>query len=77
VADISTSGVLLVSSRRVEPGTKGRLRFTMGATPFAADVRVTRVAASPGSNASYRIGAAFIAINQEQHELIARFTRHE
>ena len=77
VADISTSGVLFLSSRRVEPGTKGRLRFNMGATPFVADVRVTRVAASPESRAPYRIGATFIAINQEQHELIARFTRYE
>jgi hypothetical protein len=77
VADISTSGVLLLSSRRVVPGARGRLRFNMGPTPFVADIEVMRVAAAPGPDAPYRIGAAFVGIDQEQHELIARFTRYD
>jgi hypothetical protein len=77
VADISTSGVLLLSPRRVEPGVRGKLRFNMGSTPFVADIEVMRIADAAGPDAPYRIGAAFVGIDQEQHELIARFTRYE
>lgn len=47
----------------------------MGATPFSASIEVTRVTVSSESDALYRIGAAFVAIDQEQRDLIARFTR--
>lgn len=77
VADISTSGVLLLSSRRVAPGARGKLRFNMGSTPFAADIEVMRVSDAVGPDTPYRIGAAFVGIDQDQHELIARFTRYE
>jgi hypothetical protein len=47
----------------------------MGAEPFVVEVEVKRVTALPESGESYHIGAAFVAIGQEQRELIARFTR--
>ena len=40
VLDISTAGVLIQSSRLLNPGAQGSLRFTLAGTPFLADVQV-------------------------------------
>src|SRR5262245_5617923 len=75
VLDISLVGVLLHTSRRIDPGTRGCLRLNLWGAPFAADVEVRRV--SPimdnGRHEGYRVGAAFVAISAEHRQLIERF----
>jgi hypothetical protein len=75
VLDISVAGVLLQTSRPLDPGTRGCLRLILWDTPFAADLEVCRV--SPviegGRETRYRIGAVFVAITPQHRQLIERF----
>jgi len=72
VVDISAAGVLLETSRRVEAGARGRLRFSLGGTPFTADVQIRRV--SPGaSTGAFRLGAMFVGMTLEHRQMLDRF----
>ena len=75
VLDISLIGVLLQSSRRIDPGTRACLRLNLAGAPFSADVEVRRVApVGDGLRESgYRIGAKFVGIALEHRQLIERF----
>jgi hypothetical protein len=75
VLDISVGGVLLQTSRRLDPGTRGCLRLNLWGTAFAADVEVRRVSAigEPGRESGYGVGAVFVAITREHRQLIERF----
>jgi hypothetical protein len=73
VLDISVAGVLLQSSRPVAPGERGGLSLNLGGSPFRAEVQVQRVAAAADAAVGYRIGATFIALNQDLRQLIERF----
>ena len=75
VLDISVTGVLLQSSRSIEPGTRGSLKLNFGGTPFSADVEIRRAVSVTvgGSSPSYRVGASFVAITPEHRQLIERF----
>jgi hypothetical protein len=72
IIDISVAGVLLQTTRRVEPGVRGRLRFTLGGSPFAADVQVRRVAPPPAGS-GYRLGAMFVGMTLEHRQMLDRF----
>ena len=72
VIDISVAGVLLQSTRRVEPGVRGKLRFTLGGSPFAADVQVRRIAPPPVGS-GYRLGAMFVGMTLEHRQMLDRF----
>jgi hypothetical protein len=77
VLDISPAGVLLRSHQPVKVGTRGRLRLTVGGSPFTAEVEVRRTAlasAEVGNN-GYRVGVMFVDIAPEQRQVIERFTR--
>src|SRR5262245_34633501 len=72
--DISLGGVLLESTRPVELGTRGSLRFNFGGVPFAADVRVKRIDRSRISDGEkFAIGAAFVALSRQDQRVIERF----
>ena len=75
VLDISVMGVLLQSSRPVEPGTRGSLKLNFWGTPFAADVEVRRTVpvTNDGRTVGYRVGATFVTIAPEHRQLIERF----
>ena len=75
VLDISVMGVLLHSSRRIDPGTRGCLKLNFWGTPFLADVEVRRAVpvTAEGSGLGYRVGATFAAITPEHRQLIERF----
>lgn len=74
VLDISPAGVLLQSSQPAKPGSRGRLRMTIGGLPLSAEVEVRRV--SPGvGNVGHRIGLMFVEISPEQQQMIERFTQ--
>lgn len=74
VVDISLSGVLLASSRSATVGTRGRLSFTIGGNPLAAEVEIRRVTESPDAS-GFRIGARFVDITPAQRDAIERFAR--
>jgi hypothetical protein len=74
--DISSSGVLLFSPQALGFGQRATLRTILGADPFNADIEVRRVSAggtstSPG--AGYRIGAAFVGLDDKAHRAVTRF----
>jgi hypothetical protein len=72
VIDISVAGVLLQSARRVEPGVRGKLRFSLSGSPFVADVQVRRVAPPPVGS-GYRVGAMFVGMTLEHRQMLDRF----
>jgi hypothetical protein len=75
VLDISTAGVLLQTSQRVEPGMRGCLRLNLWGRPFSADVEVRRVKqlADGAGGAGYDVGAVFVWIMPDQQQLIEQF----
>lgn len=74
VVDISLGGVLLASAKPAAVGARGRLSFTIGGNPLAAEVEIRRVVESPDAS-SFRIGARFVDITQAQRDAIERFAR--
>ena len=60
VLDISESGCLVESRRRVDAGTVGRLRLKFGTEEYDDDVEVVRCEAVPGSVRVYRLGIRFL-----------------
>ena len=75
VVDISTAGVLLQTSQRLEPGMRGCLRLNLWGRPFSAEVEVRRVKqlGDGARKAGYDVGAAFVGIMQDQLQLIEQF----
>jgi hypothetical protein len=73
--DISLGGVLLESAHPVELGTRGTLRFNFGGVPFSADVRVERLdrTRNEAGPEKFSIGAAFVALSQQDQRVIERF----
>jgi hypothetical protein len=67
LVDISTGGVLLSSSQRMQIGQRARLHTTLGSDPFSAEVEVRRVAEGGqegNGRGRYRIGAVFTALDE-------------
>ncbi|MGH7900015.1 MAG: PilZ domain-containing protein [Candidatus Binatia bacterium] len=57
--NLSGSGCLMESERRVEPGTIGRLRIMLGGDEYADDVRIVRCQAIEGGSI-YHVGVEFV-----------------
>jgi len=65
--DISADGVLLFSPQKLHVGQKARLRTTLGADPFNAELEVRRVADAGSATVGrggYRIGAVFTGMDE-------------
>jgi hypothetical protein len=77
VLDISIAGVLLQSPHMLNPGSRGRLRFTLAGAPFLADIEVRRVTSASDPAFAYRIGASFVGMSLEHRQLIERFMNNE
>ena len=77
VLDISTAGVLLQTTRMLNPGSRGSLRFTLAGAPFAADIQVRRVSTASDAGSGYRVGASFVGITHEHRQLIERFMSND
>jgi hypothetical protein len=60
VLEISASGCLFECRRRLEVGTVGRLRLTLGAEESADDVEVVRCDAVEGARSVFHIGVRFL-----------------
>ena len=73
VLDISLAGVLLQSSRPVDPGSRGRLSLNLEGHPFRVEVEVQRVAAAADASVGYRVGATFVTLSRDLRHVIERF----
>jgi PilZ domain len=60
ILDISASGCLIVSRRRLEVGTIGRLQLRFGNDECADDVEVVRCDAIEGARSLYHVGVRFL-----------------
>ena len=60
LVDISSSGCLLESSRRIDEGTVGALRLEISGETYFEDVRTTRCVAIAGLGSSFLVGIEFI-----------------
>src|SRR5262245_21569517 len=60
VLDVSGSGCLVESTRRVDVGTVGRLRLKLGSEDYDDDVEVVRCDAVPGTRPVYHLGIRFL-----------------
>jgi hypothetical protein len=60
VVDISPSGCLIESRRRLEVGTVGRLRLKFGSDECADDVEVVRCDAVEGGQSIFHVGVRFL-----------------
>lgn len=64
LVNISASGCLVESGHRLEPGTAGRLRVSVGGESYSDDVRVARVQQRQGAAGTWHIGAEFLWTSQ-------------
>jgi hypothetical protein len=60
LVEISRSGCLLETSRRIEEGTVATLRLEVRGQTYTEDVRVTRCVAVAGSGSNFLIGIEFL-----------------
>lgn len=73
IVDLSVTGVLLQAQDAVGVRSKALLRLSVGGSPLAAEVEVTRVAPAAQLGDGYRIAAQFLAITPNHRQLIERF----
>jgi len=64
LVNISSSGCLIESSTRLEPGTAGDLRIRIGSDTYADDVRVARVQQVQGAGSTWHVGTEFLWTTQ-------------
>jgi c-di-GMP-binding flagellar brake protein YcgR len=76
--DISQSGVLLSSSQKLDVGQRAQLRTRVGAEPLTVQVEVRRLAnGGRAGHGSYKLGAEFVALDEENQRKIERFLKVE
>jgi len=67
VLDISATGALVASDRRMAVGTLGRVLLMFGAEEYVDDVEVVRCQIAEDSSGTYHIGMRFLA-SASRHE---------
>ena len=80
LVDISAGGVLLASSQKMTIGQRARLRATLGADPFNAEIEVRRVAeGGPDGNGRgrFRVGAVFTSLDEAATRSVTHFLSGE
>jgi c-di-GMP-binding flagellar brake protein YcgR len=76
--DISQSGVLLSSSQKLGIGQRAQRRTRGGPDPLTVQVEVRRVAnGGRAGHGSYKLGAEFVALDEENQRKIERFLKVE
>ena len=73
ILELSASGVVLQAQDAVGVRSKALLRLSVGGSPFAAEIEVTRVGLATHPSEGYRIAAQFLAITPRHRQLIERF----
>lgn len=78
LVDISQSGVLVSSSKRLDIGQRAQLRTRIGNEPLTVQVQIRRVTnGGRAGQGSYRLGAEFVALDEENQRKIERFLKVE
>lgn len=72
LVDISASGCLLESDRRLVVGTTGSLRVLFEGTVYSDDVRIIRCCECEGSSRPYQFGAEFLWTNSLRDQSLRR-----
>jgi len=72
VINISTSGCLIETSRRMDVGIVGALRIRVGSEEYSDDVQVVRCQAIAGAGSIYYVGLTFLLTSPRN----ARSIRH-
>lgn len=62
--DVSTLGVLFAAPTALEVGDRGELRVRLGDRSFIGQIEVRRSDARRSLNATYRMGAAFVSLDE-------------
>jgi hypothetical protein len=70
--DVSLTGCLLESSRRLEIGTEGDFVIQLGGRDFRQTLRTTRCERPDGSGPMYRVGARFIEDGRDNDATLRR-----
>jgi hypothetical protein len=70
--DISRTGCLLESRKRIDIGTVGELHLVVQQTTYVDDVRVTRCVLMEGSSAIYLVGVEFVPTHRKGERSIRR-----
>lgn len=74
--DISETGVLLGSSRRLEAGRRAQLRTRLGTEPVTLTVEIRRVVNGGREGlATVKLGAEFVNLDEEGRRRIERFLK--
>lgn len=74
--DISTIGVLFASPTAVPVGEKGELRVRLGERSFTAAIEVKRSDPPVPSHSEYRLGAAFVSLDEGNSVHLDDFIGH-
>jgi c-di-GMP-binding flagellar brake protein YcgR len=80
LVDISAGGVLLSSTQKLNIGQRARLRTTLGADPFNAEIEVRRVADGSlegNGRGRYRVGAVFASLDEAATRSVDHFLSGE
>jgi hypothetical protein len=72
LVEVSRSGCLLESGRRIEEGTVGALQLEVRGQVYSEDVRATRCVAIAGSGSSYLVGVEFLGTERADGTSIRR-----
>ncbi len=73
LVDISLSGVLMLTSRPLQQGQYAHLSTRFGRHPLEADIEVRRVSPMRDVRGDYRIGARFVALDDDTRNAMRRF----
>jgi hypothetical protein len=76
VLNVSGSGCLIESNRRMEVGTVGTLRLRFGLDEYDDDIQVVRCQAVEGAGSVYRIGMKFLWTTARHPRSIRYAVRH-
>jgi hypothetical protein len=75
VANISASGCLVESNRRLDVGTVGALLLAIGEHEYRDDVRVVRVTQLHGASARWHVGVEFLWTSPPGPQSLRRMAR--
>lgn len=73
--DISETGVLLASGQSLDVGRRAQLRLRIGAEPLDVLVEVRRVTSARPGLSAFRVGAAFVNLDEDSRRKIAALLR--
>ena len=75
LVDISLTGALMASDAQLPVGTRAHLNAGVGASPFAPDVQIQRIADRSARGSSQSVGAVFVGMDEKSRRSLEEFLR--